>query len=173
MSAEALRGRIAVVEVKHGEGALDGRSGLGKHVEVCSFSLLLSVFYASQQTPSSLLWPATVARRTPASSSSRSASVQSAASGSADLGDAIGDMLEQDGVPVRRVHRGTASLNTRSRMDGYRNPSVTTSTDLWSSSSASTARPQSANAEVPGGASTSRSTSLSGSSSPRAIDPNT
>ena len=29
---------------------------------------------------------------------------------SADPGDAIGDVLAQDGVPFRRVHRGIASL---------------------------------------------------------------
>ena len=64
-------------------------------------------------------------------------------------------------------------LKTRSRIDGYRNPAGETSTDLWSNSSASIASPKSANAEVPGGASTSRPTSLLGPSSPRAMEPNT
>ena len=88
-------------------------------------------------------------------------------------GDAFDDVLEEDLVAVGAAHSRTASRRARSRMGAYRHRSVTTSTGLSRSRSASMDRPHSARADVPGGASTRRSTSLRPWFSPRAIEPNT
>ena len=90
-----------------------------------------------------------------------------------DPGDAFGDVIKEDVVAVGPAHSGTASRTARSRMGAYRHRSVTTSTGLSRSRSASMDRPHSARADVPGGASTRRSTSLRAWWSPRAIEPNT
>ena len=67
---------------------------------------------------------------------------------------------------------GTASFKTRSRSRGCRALSATTSTLRPSSSETSIRKPPSASPVRPCSSSTSKSTSLAGSASPRDLDPN-
>src|SRR5207249_2440686 len=87
-----------------------------------------------------------------------------------DARNATQDVLQVDAVVL---HKGTASSSTRSRSKSSRPRSVTTCTRRPRSSSNSATSPPGNHGLGSGPTSTSRSTSLCGPASPRAIEPNT